>query len=147
MRNSLALAEAFVITKDENPILPDRPSGRPAELVAAERRFLEAVGIFKKIGGVQRAVAQELIHASVKLIGARARNRVDDAARSEAVLRGIVAGQDRELLDRIHTQVLAQHAARPGVGVVIDDHAVQTIGILRRPVASDAELHSQPARV
>src|ERR1700730_9961892 len=86
------LAESFVIAKNENPVLLDGSSRRAAELVPTERGLRKTVEILKVICRVERAVAQELISASVKLIRAGACDRIDDSAGSITIFRRIVAG-------------------------------------------------------
>src|SRR5260370_8376991 len=78
-------------------------------------------------------------------VGARTRGRVEDATRSEAVVRGIVAGQYGEFLDRVHAQILAEYAPWPRIGIVIYKRPVQTITILRGPASVDGHLYSQAA--
>ena len=86
MCDALALPESLVISKNEYFVLPDRASSRASELIAAESCLGETVGIFKEIRRVQRAVAKKLIRTAVNLVGARAADRIDDAAGGEAVL-------------------------------------------------------------
>ena len=50
-------------------------------------------------------------------------------------------------MNGVDTEVLAEHAPGAGVRIVVDDDAVQAIGILRGTVAVDGHLHSQAARV
>ena len=107
---------------------------------------MDAVGIVKEIGCIEFVVTQEVEGGSVKAVGAGARHRVNHSSGGEAVLRRIVARQHRELLNRVHTQVRAEHASRPGIGIVVHESAVETIAVLRRPVPADRQLHSQAAR-
>src|SRR5437016_8651498 len=107
--------------------------------------FGEIVCVVEVIRGVQFVIAQKIESASVKGIGARARDRVDYPARSEAVLRGIVAGQYGEFLNRIHAQILTQYAPRARIGIVIYERTVQTITILSGPASVDGHFYSQAA--
>ena len=107
---------------------------------------MDAVGIVKEIGCIEFIVAHEIKDTSVEAVGARARHRVNHSSGGEAVLCRIVARQHRELLNRIHTQVRAEHASRSCIGVVVHKSAVETIAVLRRPVPADRQLHSQAAR-
>ena len=135
MSDTLNLANSFVIAKDESAILPDRTAHRPAELVAMERRFYRWV---EEIPRIQRAVTQELVDISVKLIGPRARDRIYDPSGCLAVFGGIAAGQHGKLFDRIHAKIPAQHTARAAVGVVIDADTVEPVIILLRARTGDA---------
>src|SRR5580693_2566310 len=87
-----SLTEPFVVTKNENLAFLDGSSRRAAELVPAERRFRKTVEILKVICCVERAVAQELISTSVKLVCAGACDSINDSARGITILRRIVAG-------------------------------------------------------
>lgn len=100
--NTFALAQPLVVAKNKYLVFPDGPAGGRAELVAAKRRFGQAVVIFKEVGCVQGAVADELIGAAVELAGAGAGDGIDDPAGGEAVLSGVVACQNREFLDGVN---------------------------------------------
>src|SRR5437879_1383036 len=93
----------------------------------------EVICIVEIIGGVKLVVTYKIESTSVQGIGTRTRNCVDYAARSEAVLRGIVAREYGELLNSIHTQVLTEFAAGACVGIIIHDRPVQAITVLRGP--------------
>src|SRR5258708_40128774 len=79
-REALGLAYPLIVAEHKHLVFPDRPSSLGSELIALEWRFLDAVSIVKEICSVQGAVAQELVNASVELIGSRARNGVHHTA-------------------------------------------------------------------
>ena len=118
-------------------VLPDRPTRRCSELIAFEGRNR---GPVEKVSRIQSAVAQELVSASMELVRSRARNGIDHSAGGLPVLGRIVAGQDGKLLNGVHAQVPAQHAARPAVGIVVDADAVQAIVILLGASPGDGDL-------
>src|SRR4029077_20575330 len=62
-----------------------------------------------------------------------------------AILRRVVAGDNGKLLNRVHAEVRAEHVSWSGIGVVVDDKAVEPVGILRRPISVNAYLRSQAA--
>src|ERR1700686_5100389 len=115
MADALALTQAFVVTKNIDFILLDGAASGAAELVAAKFRFLKAIGIFKEVRGGQSAVAYTFLSAAVKLVGARARYGIDNSTGGIPVLRRIVAGEDGKLLNRVHAEVLSEHASRAGI--------------------------------
>src|SRR4029077_7693264 len=125
-------SNALIVPEDERSVLVDGAARCNAELVAPERRLWRTSSIVKEIVGVQRAIPQKLINGAVKLVRARAGDGVHHAPGSLAVLGRIVAGQDAELLDGIHSQVSAQQTPRTAVRVVVDANAVQAIVILLR---------------
>ena len=126
MCDSQGLAQSFVIGKDKGAFFLDRASRRAPELIA----FEGGNRAVKEVSRVQSAVAEELIHVSVKAVGSRARHGIDHAARGPAVSGGVVAAQHRKLLDGVDAQVGTEHAARCAVRVVVDADPVQTIVVL-----------------
>src|ERR1700680_2226530 len=127
--DTLGLAYALVVAKDENPVPPNRPSRGSPELIPLERWDDVAV---KEVSGVERAIAQKLVDTSMKLVRPRARGGAHDAARSPAVLSRIVACQDREFLNGVHAQITPQYASRTAVSVIVYTDAVHAIIILLR---------------
>src|SRR5258708_35956727 len=77
--DAVGLPYALVVGKEKCPLRNDRPTDRSAKLVTFEGRNCRTV---EKIPGVQRAVAQEFVSATVKSTRARAGDGVDNAARS-----------------------------------------------------------------
>src|SRR5579864_6000767 len=147
MADALALAETLVIAKNVDFILPNGAAGRAAELVAAELCFFEAVGVFKKIRGVESAVAEKFVDAAVELIGSGAGDGVDDSSGSVAVFRGVIAGEYGEFLNGIDAEILTEDAAGSGVGIVIDHHAIEAVSVLGGPGTANAQLHAEAAGV
>ncbi len=123
-------------------VLYDRPTKGSAELIALEWRSLPG---FKEVCRVELAVANEFVPAAVDLIRPGSRDRVDHSAGGLSVLRRVVAGDDRELLDRVNAQASAQHTPRCSIGVVIEADAVQTVVVLLRTRARDGELLPEAA--
>ena len=78
----------------------------------------------KKIPCIERAVAQKLIHASMKRIGPRARCCVDDPAGGAPIFSRVIAPEDRHLFDCIYAQAVAENAAGRPVGVIVDADTV-----------------------
>src|SRR5438093_12733156 len=105
------------MAKEKRFVFSDRPADRAAILMAAKRRDVRPI---KKVPGVERAVAVEIVSASVKVIGPRLGNGVDYSTGAPAVLGGVMVGENRELADRIHSHVPVQGASRTGVGIIID---------------------------
>src|ERR1700730_2316146 len=116
-----------------------------AKLIASERRFRNTIGIIKEIVGVERTVAQKLVHRAVELIRTRARNGVHDSAGSLPVLCRIVAGQNTKFLNGFHSKVLAKNASWSSIGVIINADAVKPVVILLRTRAGDAQLSAVSA--
>src|ERR1700747_793142 len=140
MGDALALTKSFVVAKNVDFVLQNRPSRGPSELVACEVWLRRAGRVVNESCRVQRAIARELLGASMKRIGPGLGDRLNDPARSEPVLRRIVVGQDRKLLNGVDAEVLTQHASRPRIRVIVDDETVQAIGVLRGTIAVDAQL-------
>src|SRR5207245_10272939 len=80
-----------------------------------------------------------------KMMSGGARNVVAHSSGGRAGLRRVVAGQDGELLNRVHDQVPSQHAAGCSIGVVIEADAIQTVVVLLWPGAGDSQLLSKTA--
>src|ERR1700738_3822695 len=117
--NALALWQTYVIAKHKNFIFPYWSARGPAELIAAEGRFLQASGVLEEVGRVQGTVAQEFIRASVKLVGARTGDGVDYAARRITIFRRVVTREDREFLERVHAKVPPKHASWSRIRIII----------------------------
>ena len=103
----------------------------------------------KKVSRIERAVAQELVSASMKLVCPRARNGVDDSTGCLAVFGGVIARQNREFLNGIHAQIPAQHTAGPTIRIIIEADAIEAIVILLRASTGDrlTVLQSRGSRV
>ena len=81
----------------------------------------------------------------MKLVRARTRRSADDAAGRPAMLRWVVAGQDGELLDCIHSQVDPERASGWAVRVVVNADAVEARVVLSRTASSYGHLSSKTA--
>ena len=112
-----------IIREEERLVLDDRPAYRTAELVPAEGRNLRTI---EEIPGIQGAVTKKFIRAAVKLIGARTRDRIDNAARCSAIFRGIIRCDHREFLDRVNAHGSANHISRGAVAVIIYADSIDT---------------------
>src|SRR5258708_11922489 len=106
--DALGLTDTLIVGKEKCPLSNDWPTDRSAKLVAFERRNFRTV---EEIPGIQRAVAEKFVTATVKITGARACNGVNNAARSLAVFRRVIAGEDREFLNGVNSQASTQYAA------------------------------------
>src|SRR3974377_935387 len=98
-------------------IFLDWAAERPAKLVAFER-WNRLSGVVKVILGVQGSVPQELIGTAMKRICPRASDGIDDSTRSFSVVGRVVTGQNRKLLNGVHTETAAEHAAGCPVGII-----------------------------
>ncbi len=142
--NAFGLPDSFEVGEEECPVLDDRPANCSAKLVPFEGR-LRSGGVLEEITRIQCAVAEEFVEAPMKSIGARPGDCVDHSSGSLAVLRGVIAGQNREFLNGIHTQVSAKDATRGPVGIVVETDSVETIIILLWPGARDRQLLAEAA--
>ena len=77
---------ALVNGKEERAAADDRTAERAAELVALERMRIRR-GELEEVARVERVVTEEFVGLAAELVGARARDQVDDRARHVAVLR------------------------------------------------------------
>ena len=102
-------------------------------------------GAVKEISRIQRAVAKKFVHVTVKRIGSRARYRIDYTSGSPSVIRRIVAPQNGDLLHGVDAEIIAKHAARGAVRVVIDADTVEPIAVLIRPRSRDAHGRAKSA--
>jgi hypothetical protein len=81
----------------------------------------------------------------MELVRACAGQRVDHTARSKAIRCRVVAGDNRELLQRVDTDGDAGCAAGAGIGVIVGDDSIQAIAVLLRTSAGNGELRSEAA--
>ena len=123
-------------------ILDNGSAHRSSKLVTLEGRYFVSIEI---VPGIQRAVPKKLVNTSMKLIGSRTCNGIDDATGRFSVFRRVVAGQDRKFLDGVYTQVPSQDAAWSSVCVIVQANAIQPIIVLLRPGARDRQLLSETA--
>ena len=132
------LAEAFVITKEEELVLLDGTAQRAAEAVAPEWRDGALV---EEIARVERAIAQEFVERAVQAIAAGGRDDADLRAGALAVFGAVGVGDHVEFAHPVHAQQLAAGASR---GIVDHRsagkfHPVQQEEILLRAAARDGE--------
>src|SRR5260370_28643335 len=78
-------------------------------------------------------------------VGPGPRNGVNPSSGGFAVLRGIIAVQNRKFLNGVHAEVSAQDAAGSSVGVIIETDTVEPIIVLLRPSARNAQLLTEAA--
>src|SRR5688572_17808054 len=71
----------------------------------------------EKVAGIERRVAMELEQGAVVAIGARARDRIEDAARGSSELRRVRIRQHLEFEDGLDAE---QHAGRGSRRLVVD---------------------------
>ena len=119
----LALPQAFVGGEEERAVAADRAAIGAAELVALERVRIRRVEL-EKVARVERVVAEEFVGLAAELIGARARDEVDDRARDVAVLRAERRVVDLEFLDARDRRRKADRSERQ----VVRRHAVDDVG-------------------
>src|ERR1700694_4848045 len=79
----------------------------------------------------------------MELIRPGTRNGIPHPTCRPAVLRGIVARQNRKLLDGVHPQIATQHAARRAVGGVVDAYPIKPVVILLGPSTGHGNLSSK----
>src|SRR5246127_876873 len=137
--NPLRLPYGFEVPKEECMVTYDRAADGAAKLVALEWRD-RLRGVIEIVLGVERAIAKELVSTSVNLIRPRPRNRVDDSSRGFAVVCGVVGGEHREFLDRVHAQVSSQNASGGAIRVVVETNPIQPVIVLLRPRTGNGEL-------
>ena len=128
----------------ERPVLHDRPTSDGAELMTEEIGNRLVRGI-EEVFRVERGVAVELESGSVKCVGARARHRVDDAARRAPELGRVRVRQHLEFEHRLDAE---EHAGRRSgrlVVDVVDVGAVEEEAALLGPRAVDRNLRRAPA--
>src|SRR4029077_6958350 len=101
------LAQPFVISENKGAAFLDRQSCRASKLIALEGGNDRAI---KKIACVESAVAEKFVQGSVESILAGAGHPVDHAAGSSAIFGGIVAPENGNLLDRVNTKIVPEHA-------------------------------------
>ena len=99
----MILAQAFVVAKDEDSTLNNRPPEGASELITAV--FCNLAWCVELVARVQGGVSEEFIGATMKLAGTSAGNRVDDAPCRLAVVCRCVGCDDREFLNGINAEV------------------------------------------
>src|SRR6266478_2366012 len=100
----LTNASSFVGRKKERLIFLYRPAECPSELVLIEFRLVAHNPLYCRETvriGVQNRVPEELVHVSVKTVGARLGDHVDDRTGIAAVFGVEGVGQNAEFLDTV----------------------------------------------
>ena len=139
------MAKSFVVSEDERLVLDDWPTRRAAELIAPELRQRGVAAPGEVISRVQRTVSYEFVHVAMEGVRAGLGDRVYDSAGGLPILGREPAGQNRELLNGVHTQGSADHVARAAVGVIVDANTVQPVVVVCGPLAGDGEFRSEAA--
>ncbi len=124
-------------------VLDESLSPRPSELNASERGN-GSCGI-KEILGIKDLVPVKEKCRTVEIVDAAFGNGVDDRTGRVPVLRSIVAGENGELLDTVHSQIQSGRATGGSIRIVVDAYAVYTITVLIGAVAGIAQLVSKAA--
>src|SRR5260370_7019445 len=78
-RNSLRLAESFVVSEDKSLVLDDGPACRAAELIAPELRQRGVAAPGEVIPRVQRTVPYEFVHVAMEAVRAPLVDRVPNS--------------------------------------------------------------------
>ena len=141
------LPQTFIVTEDKHLLFLDWTSRRAAKLIAFERRNERQTVDRVKVEWITRiegTVADEFVSGAMKRIGTGSRDRIDNSPRAAPIVCRGIARDDRELLDRVHTQVSAENASWCSVSVVVDAHAIHPIVILLWSVPSYGQLRSPP---
>ena len=96
----LRQAQSLVAEVKESSILYDRPADRPAEIVAAIRRF--GSGLRKEIRGIEFLIAEELECRPMNRIRAGFRDHDDLPARAASIFGGVYSGEQLEFLNIVY---------------------------------------------
>ena len=92
--------KALIVQKKESAVLHNRAAQRASKLVQMQARFGERC-LVKEVAGVEHIVAEEFIHRSMQLVGARLGDQVDHGAGVAPIFRGERVGLNFELLNGI----------------------------------------------
>ena len=107
------LPQTLIVKEEKCLVVDNRSAHRAAELIAPEGCDRWAIEV---VSCIKCAVADELVGATMKLVGAGAGDGVDDAAGGLAVFGGIVRGNDREFLHGIDPVIVP--STPPGAPLV-----------------------------
>src|SRR6202158_518829 len=138
---ALPLTDPFVIEEDESLVLNNRGPTGGSELVTMEWRNRQST-VVEVVFSIKDLIADEIVDIPVELVGPGLGNTVDDPAGGPAILRRIVAGQNRKLLNRVHAQIDAQRAARRSIRIVVDADPIDPVIILEWLVPGDGQKSS-----
>src|SRR5207247_1956269 len=92
---------SLVVAEEKRLARDDGATERAAELMLAEIGLVAARPVVEEVVRVERVVPQEFEAVAVELVGARLDLDVHDAAERMAELRGIGAGLQLELVQRL----------------------------------------------
>src|SRR5215831_17773430 len=137
--DAFRLPDSLEIGEEECTVFENRPAHGTTKLVALEWWYTSH-RVVEIVPRIQCAVTQELVCSPVKPICSRARNGVDDATRGLAILGRVVAGDDRELLNGVDSEVPPQYAPGGAVGIIVEADAVQAIVVLLGTRTGDGQL-------
>src|ERR1700676_3785787 len=90
------LTQAFIVEEKECLVFDDWTANRATKLISTKRG---KIGAIEEISRIERAVAQQFLEISVKEIGARPGDSIDDTTRSSAILGRVVGRQNGKFLD------------------------------------------------
>src|SRR5260370_4481027 len=144
-RNSLRLAESFVVSEDKSLVLDDGPARRAAELIAPELRQRGVAAPGEVIPRVQRTVPYEFVHVAMEGVRARLGDGVHDSSGGLPVFGREAAGQNGELANGVHTEGGADNVAGSAVGVIVDANSIQPVVVVCCPLPRDGEFRSEAA--
>ena len=131
---------AFIVAEEERLARDDRPAQVAAELILVVRGLRRARPEREEIVRVERVVAEVLVGGPMEVVGPGFGRHADGGAGRTAVLRGIRARDDLELLngvDRRPRYLRRQFLDVLGDAVVV--HAVEQEIVLQRPGAVDID--------
>src|SRR4029077_14154753 len=95
--NALPAAKTFVVSKEENLVLDDRPTEGDSVLILPQFALLAALEV---IGGIQLVVAEELPGTSMELVRPRLDGGVQHSSTRPAELSTEIRGLYFEFLNR-----------------------------------------------
>src|SRR5438309_10988457 len=112
----------------------DGTAGRHSELILTIFALLDAVGIFKKVRGVQLVVSEKLPDRSMQFVGALFDRGIENGRSGPTKLRAETRGLDLEFLngiDRGKNNKVRTIQEVHGVRIVID--TIEQVIVLRWP--------------
>ena len=130
---SQSVAQPFVASKKEGLVGQDGTTDRKAKLIALELRLvlLQEVALsivhdrVKKVCPIQIVVAMEIKECPMELVASRAGGNIDDSTQGPTKFRAVGSDFYLKLLDRIHPQGHARHAAGQLVVNALDIRTIQ----------------------
>src|SRR6185312_13399297 len=98
MRYAKRLPKPFIGSKYKSPILPERPAYGAAKLITVKWRFWA----IKEVPSIEGAVSDKFKRTAMKMITSRPGRRCNDSSGRATILRWIIGGDHRQLLDCIY---------------------------------------------